>query len=172
MIKVHIACGDKYKTDWINTDINPNVKKDMFVDMTKALPFEDGSVDLIYSEHSIEHITAEEGRGFIRECWRVLKKGGVLRIATPDLQEIAQEYLSGNWIEAAWLREVPQGGIIECGAEFFNTAMRDWDHKFLYDSECLTSYIRDYGFGDVRRVEWDMQYETRIDSKLIIEGIK
>lgn len=171
LVKLHLACGIKYRDGWINVDMNRNVKADIYADLTKQLPFGDGSADLIYNEHFIEHISAYDGRGFIRECWRVLRPGGILRIATPDLQEIARDYLNGDWIKAAWLKEVPQGAIIETGAEYFNTAMRDWNHQFLYDHETLWSYLNDFGFK-AERVSWNPAFETRIDSKLIMKATK
>ena len=47
-------------------------------------PFEDNSIELIYTSHTIEHITDESVINFIKESQRILKKGGVLRITCPD----------------------------------------------------------------------------------------
>ena len=44
-------------------------------DMTKPLPFEDGTFDLIF--HPVSNCYVEEVEGIFRECWRVLKKGGI-----------------------------------------------------------------------------------------------
>tara|TARA_Y100000768_G_scaffold289138_1_gene223293 strand:+ start:10278 stop:11234 length:957 start_codon:yes stop_codon:yes gene_type:complete len=48
------------------------------------LPYDNNSVSLIYSGHTIEHL--EEGKAihFLSECARILKPGGVFRIAIPS----------------------------------------------------------------------------------------
>ena len=53
------------------------------IEMPK-FPFEDNSIELIYTSHTIEHITDESVINFIKESQRILKKGGVLRITCPD----------------------------------------------------------------------------------------
>ena len=45
-------------------------------DMTKRLPFEDESFDLIF--HPVSNCYVEEVKSIFKECYRVLKKGGVL----------------------------------------------------------------------------------------------
>lgn len=58
-----------------------------------TIPFDNDSVDNIYISHVIEHIETEHVVNLFRECYRVLKKGGVLRVACPDakfLFEVSQ----------------------------------------------------------------------------------
>jgi predicted SAM-dependent methyltransferase len=57
------------------------------------LPFPDGSAAAIYASHVLEHLYFEEGRQLIRESFRVLSGGGLLRIVVPDLNAIVREYL-------------------------------------------------------------------------------
>jgi predicted SAM-dependent methyltransferase len=50
-----------------------------------GLPFNDSTVEAIYSEHCFEHLDYEsEAKHFLRECLRCLKPQGVLRIVVPD----------------------------------------------------------------------------------------
>ena len=46
-------------------------------DLTKRLPFDDGSVDAVYSSHLFEHIYYSDAEAILQECHRVLKPGGV-----------------------------------------------------------------------------------------------
>jgi predicted SAM-dependent methyltransferase len=182
MIKIHLACGVKYKDGWHNVDINNGVKADeyadiMWVDFWGKIP--DNSVDFFYNEHFIEHENAPRGKWFLKQCYKKLKPGGVLRIATPDLREVAENYLSGNWKNEKWLTEVPQGEYIKTGAEYLNIGMRDWMHQFLYDQETLEKYMHESGFSQTNVLQLNQSsfkelqnLETREDSKLIIEGIK
>ncbi|MBQ5804425.1 MAG: class I SAM-dependent methyltransferase [Erysipelotrichaceae bacterium] len=49
-------------------------------DMTKRLPFEDGTFDLIF--HPVSNCYVEEVKPIWKECYRILKKGGILLSGT------------------------------------------------------------------------------------------
>src|SRR5665811_349830 len=96
-VKLHVGCGTKYFDGWINLDNNSdfNISKlEINHDMRLPLPFEEDSVDFIYNEHFLEHLTIEEGQQAIKDFMRVLKKGGVMRMAMPDLKETVDNYLN------------------------------------------------------------------------------
>ena len=61
---------------------------------SEGIPVRSQSVDLIYHSHLLEHLEQEEGEDLIQECFRVLKAGGILRVAVPDLERICRDYLS------------------------------------------------------------------------------
>lgn len=65
-------------------------------DIRKPLPSDSGSVDAIYSSHMIEHLTRDEGERFLRECYRVLRPGGNIRVVVPDLEGVVRKYLEGG----------------------------------------------------------------------------
>jgi predicted SAM-dependent methyltransferase len=67
-----------------------------------GLPFESNSVDIVYNEYFIEHLFSEEGTRVLCEFFRCLKVGGVLRIATPDLDYIIHKY-NTDWSDQDWL---------------------------------------------------------------------
>ncbi len=64
-----------------NMDAEPNYKN---ADLTKGIPFPDNSVDGIFSSHMIEHFDCFQAINFLKECFRSLKPGGVLRLSVPD----------------------------------------------------------------------------------------
>ena len=64
----------------------------MYLDATQTFPLPDCSFDYIFSEHMIEHVTYQNGKRMILECYRVLKPGGLLRISTPDLSFLVDLY--------------------------------------------------------------------------------
>lgn len=66
---------------WINIDSNPKCMPDKVRDLNKGLPFDDNSIDLIYSEHCLEHI--QDLKSLMEECYRVLKEGGIFRYIVP-----------------------------------------------------------------------------------------
>ena len=73
----------KSKEDFLKKRIEYNIRKD-------GLPFDDLTVDNIYISHVIEHIEDEFVFNFFAESYRVLKKGGVLRVACPDAEFLYQ----------------------------------------------------------------------------------
>jgi predicted SAM-dependent methyltransferase len=62
-------------------------------DLRKGIPAPDDSVDVVYHSQVLEHIDRDVAPRFLRECLRVLKPGGVLRVVVPDLERAARDYL-------------------------------------------------------------------------------
>lgn len=92
-VLVNIGCGRVWHPYWINLDHQPTSPEVRPFDIRKPLPFEDGSVDAVYASHVLEHLDREEGLGLLRECRRVLKPAGIVRIVVPDLEDLCRFYL-------------------------------------------------------------------------------
>jgi len=171
-VKLHIGYGKNLFPSWINIDIMRDV--DLRIDVRKGLLFEDNSVDFIYNEHFIEHLSADEAKSFFKECHRVLKPGGVLRIATPDLAYLIERYMV-DWFDQTWVRDYN----FKTACEMLNASFYKWGHKFLYDEETLRMYLEQSGFKDIRRCQLRQSrypelcgLETRPESRLILEAVK
>lgn len=82
MLKLHFGCGGVHLDGWFNFDVE--------VDVTKPLPFGNEYADRIFCEHLIEHLSSGEAWRFLNECYRILRKGGRIRIAVPSPVRIAQ----------------------------------------------------------------------------------
>jgi len=90
---LNLGCGQKYHKDWLNIDFVSNSEYVKAHNLLKGIPLKDESIDVVYHSHILEHFSKEDGYHFIRECFRVLNKDGIIRIAVPDLEIIAKEYL-------------------------------------------------------------------------------
>ena len=90
---LNIGCGATHHPDWVNLDMSPSDPAVLSVDISKGLPFPDGSVAVCYSSHLLEHLDSKAAGDLIDECMRVLGHGGVIRIVVPDLEGIAREYI-------------------------------------------------------------------------------
>jgi len=83
--KFQIGSGDNCLPGWLNTDLYP-INDMVFLDAIEPFPFKDNQFDFIYSEHMIEHIRFLDGHRMLKECFRILRKNGKIRIATPNLE--------------------------------------------------------------------------------------
>jgi SAM-dependent methyltransferase len=94
--KLHVGCGPMRLKGWINSDMEPDIANGViYLDVTEPLPFPDGSLQYVYSEHVLEHVTLETTFAHFVECYRALRPGGVIRIAMPDLQFLL-DYFKGK----------------------------------------------------------------------------
>ena len=175
---LNLGCGNDYKKGWVNidADLYKNIKKlDLKCDLSRDIPFEDNSVDYIFNEHFLEHLSAKEGLEFLKECRRVLKPGGVLRISMPDLENAVKMYFDSNWREKT--PASMYGFEVQTRAERINYSFRLWGHKWLYDREELERRLKEAGFQNIkfcrlRESEHAMlrNLETRRESTLIAEA--
>ena len=126
MLKVNLGCGTIALPDWDNLDISystwlsryPIFKKILYklglidevsfrtdwpscvkrYNVLKGLPYDDCTVDYIYTSHFLEHLTKEEATRVLKECYRVLKKCGIIRIVVPDLKLLAEKYVQNDHV--------------------------------------------------------------------------
>ena len=155
--KLQLGAGGNALDGWLSSDLFPR-PHEIFVDVTRPLPFPDRSFDYVFSEHQIEHILYPEGVFMLRECFRVLKPGGVVRIATPDLERIVGLYAAETTeVQQRYIRFVTDSFVPETsdyGACFVvNCDVRNWDHKFIYDFATLAQEMHRAGFVEVSRHE-------------------
>ncbi|HCA59066.1 MAG TPA: hypothetical protein DEP46_13920 [Blastocatellia bacterium] len=172
--RLNLGCGDNLLDGWANVDFggSPGVIEH---DLTKPIPLPSGSIQFIFTEHFIEHINREQAQAFLQDCFRLLKKGGVLRISTPNLRRIVDDYLKGpqpEWSDWEWSPET--------ACQMVNGAMRLWGHQFIYDHEELEILLKEAKFDRVERKGWgesdfsDLRgLETReYFDDVIVEAIK
>ena len=84
--KINLGCGLEKKEGFIGIDIR-NFGQEIIRDITKGLPFDDNSVDEIYSSHALEHIERKDIPFVWEEVYRVLKHGGIVTIIVPHVRE-------------------------------------------------------------------------------------
>lgn len=174
-MKLHLGCGGNRMSGWVNIDTGG---ADVNADLTKPWPFPDASARLMYTEHMLEHMTPTDGEACLREAFRVLKPGGVIRIALPSVSHLCKLVAEGRWKEQDWLTW-PQFSHVQTAAEMMNMVFRDWGHQWMYDEEELERRLRNAGFTDVttqfygHSVHDELKgLESRKDSLLITEATR
>lgn len=90
---VNIGCGQTFHPAWINLDIVPSAPEVQVLDIRRGLPFADRSCDVCYSSHVLEHLSPDQANFLLREVFRVLRSGGIVRLVVPDLEQIVRGYL-------------------------------------------------------------------------------
>ena len=89
---LNVGCGSKFHKDWVNVDMTSNSTDVIAANLLNGLPFPDESFDVVYHSQVLEHIPKEKAYNFIKECFRVLKPEGIIRVVVPDFENIVDEY--------------------------------------------------------------------------------
>jgi SAM-dependent methyltransferase len=90
---LNIGCGGHFHEAWTNIDLVSTQPSVRAYDLRKGLPYAEASFDACYTSHVLEHLAREHAEGSLREQFRVLKPGGVVRVVVPDLEDKAREYI-------------------------------------------------------------------------------
>ena len=91
-IKLNLGCYDRKIYGFVNVDVREDVEPDVVDDAFKLHKFEDNSVDLIYACHMLEHGDYKESEQALIRWREVLKPGGTLRLAVPDMEAHFEHY--------------------------------------------------------------------------------
>ena len=146
--QINYACGLNVMPAWTNTDffsaesfpngIVPEELKDKVyhVDLAGRHPFPDDQFEFAYCEDFIEHLDQKDMITFLFEARRCLKKGGVLRMSTPGLQEAMYRHYYGNEFE-------------DLENEHYQCYTR-WGHRCLYTHDSLRAISLACGFSRYR----------------------
>ncbi len=93
---LNLGCGARICSDprWVHVDFVSSHNGVIRHNLLEGIPFPDASFDVVYSSHVLEHFRREDGKCLVRECCRVIRSGGIVRVAVPDLEQICRLYLS------------------------------------------------------------------------------
>lgn len=95
---LNLGCGSAFSKDpeWTNIDISPHPGSADHVgqyQLALGIPYPEGSFNAVYHSHMLEHFPRAMVLPFLRECLRVLRPGGTLRVVVPDLESILRQYI-------------------------------------------------------------------------------
>lgn len=125
------------------------------LDVTEPLPFEDASIDWVYAEHLIEHVSLLDAINWLAEVRRILAPGGLLRITTPDLRGYAAGYLGED--EKFFARHRRRLAVMRVGppmpdrrAFMVNQIFYLYGHRWIYDHDELRYALTQAGYDPDR----------------------
>jgi len=204
-MKLNLGCGNQTPEGWINVDyalgarlvkqplfsiINKKIKlfnldwdKRIFIhDLRKRFPWKDNSIDIIYTSHTLEHLSREEGLHFLKNCFRVLRKDGLIRIIVPDLFAIVSKYINGitradEFVEKLQVQyDNPHDGRFKRKL----APLIRFPHKCMYDSKSLLLIMKKIGFEAESKKPFksvipditNIELPDRTEGAVIVEGKK
>jgi predicted SAM-dependent methyltransferase len=203
-MKLNLGCGSQVPDGWVNVDyalgarfmkvpffraFNKKVKlfnldwndKIYLHDLTKTFPWSDSSIDVIYTSHTLEHFSKIDGRKYLTECYRVLHKGGILRVVVPDLHYIVIEYIEGRLYADDFVEKL--GVLYESNNSKFKNRLSPFfkfPHKCMYDDSRLIEIFNEIGFQTSIKAAFDSDIDDirlvelagRTENSVIVEGRK
>jgi len=203
-MKLNLGCGSQVPDGWINVDyamgarltkipffrslnaklklFNLNWNENIYLhDLRKKFPWKDESIDVVYSSHTLEHLSRVDGENFLIECYRVLRTNGIIRIIVPDLRCCVISYLEG--------RVNAEDFVEHLGVLYGNSPNKikrrlspffEFPHKCMYDHPSLIEILNKIGFQTSARTAFDsdiediqtVELEGRTENSVIVEGRK
>lgn len=195
IIKINIGCGPHSRADWINLDWGilpflsrlprlikllikvhllpknysyPWLNTPRLYDCRKRLPFLDTSVDFIYTSHFLEHLPRYQTIMLLKECRRILRRGGILRVSVPDLKLVAEKYVKNDINFFINLVKSDNPGLnnitdlfvihfygfdIWSKPDFLRRVRNSFirGHLWMYDYDSLKEILESVGFTNIKR---------------------
>lgn len=154
--RLQLGSGANPYAGWLNTDVvnykhDPNV---VYMDATRRFPLPDAAFDSVFAEHMLEHVTYAQGQHVLRECFRVLRPGGRIRIATPSLDRLRDLYGERSDLQQRYIRWSVDTFQPHADAYLpgfvVNNMFWNFEHRFVYDGETLRHALTGAGFTDIR----------------------
>lgn len=140
-VKLHLGCYQKKLHGFVNVDIREDVKPDVVDNVFFLEKFKNESADLIYACHVLEHASFDEAEDAIIRWWEVLKPGGKLRIAVPDMEAVFEHYIYHKDLKTLQ-------------AFLWGSQKHPYDfHKAGWTFDTLSKHLKN-GFTDIKRYDW------------------
>lgn len=156
---------------WTNIDIIDlsawaahNGYKFSLADITKRLMQQDSSIALINCSHALEHLTRAQGLMFLRECNRILKDGGIIRIGVPDARTICDAYLNNRIMDYKEFNVGVENSKDSAEALY---EMLLSGHMTCYDADSVINVLREIGFVEVERMKFGKSKSKVVEQQVI-----
>jgi SAM-dependent methyltransferase len=150
-MKLHLGCGNKILDGFINIDVRPLEGVDIISDISKLDVIEDGTIELIYCSHVLEHFGRNSYKKVLQNWYKKLKPGGILRIAIPNFEVIVEHYNKNKDIN------------ILLGLLYGGQTYEENYHYCGWDFKSLSEDLLDVGFIKVNKYDWRQTEHSQID---------
>lgn len=151
-MKLHLGCGNRYIPGFVHIDVLELPHIDHCCDVSDLGFITDNSVKLIYGCHVIEHFNIKKASDVLKEWYRILTPGGIIRLSVPDFKTCAELYLAGK----ASLKQI-HGPLMGGQTYLYNF------HYSLFDEKKLTDLLTIIGFTNIHRWDWRNTEHATVD---------
>jgi predicted SAM-dependent methyltransferase len=160
---INLGAGTILPPEFINVDFFFERKIDFTCDLRYPLRIQNESVNGIFCEHTMEHVNYSDNVQLFKECYRILKPGGAIRIVLPDVQIFTKKYLEND---QEWFSTYEDLNLISSGDpkrinRRFATPMQaisfitqEYFHVSCWDEQTLTHFLKEAGFTNINRCDW------------------
>jgi predicted SAM-dependent methyltransferase len=183
-VKINLGSGGEPLAGWVNCDVV--WRAPTYLDATTSWPVPPSSVDFVYADNVIEHLTLERGRRVFAHAFTALRPGGVFRLATPDVEAVARQYLeNGELARLGMQRNREQGRDLVHPVQLIQQVFVGAQHYlgFCYDDASLSAEMQAVGFEARRQTAGqsdfpqlrDLEVRTHpaeVATELVVEGRK
>ncbi len=146
------VCGGRNPVapgEFLNCDIVPLPKVDLVFDVTKKFPFENGVIAEVFSAATLEHLRKPHVDHVLKEFYRVLQPGGIVRVSTPDVEAIARALLEGK----EDLQVINQYLF----GKYKSDNTEDYDlHRWMYPAKDMMNELAGLGFTEIQQLPMDL----------------
>jgi predicted SAM-dependent methyltransferase len=142
-LRLNLGCGTLRLDGWVNIDL-VGLPVDLAWSILTPFPFDDDSVDSIFHEHVLEHIPGYDGFVFLKNCHRVLKPGGIMRIVVPDASRYIASYFDPEHRFIRDFRGERPTAMLALQEEFYS-----FGHRAVYDHETVALFCKVIGFSKI-----------------------
>jgi GT2 family glycosyltransferase len=146
---VHIEIGAGQSRQWpeaVQVDLRPAPGIDVVADAT-CLPFVSKVARGVYCSHLLEHLSYADGLLFLRESYRIMKKGSRLEISCPDLSALCRIYVLTQDLEHRI------GDVDRLASTFYGNQDHLADfHRSGYDYDLLSHLLAKTEFSRITRL--------------------
>lgn len=206
---VNFGCGTYAPKEWLNFDVSPTLKIHRipvigkwitntlhkvdfpehvrYGDIVKGLPIPLNSCKAIFSSHVLEHLTLEDAKTALHNCYHLLQPNGTLRLLLPDLEKYILQYQEQRLTNTGAAHQFMQNTILGVDSK-----PKDWvgklaflfgnyRHLWMWDFHSLKAELEKLGFNNIKRCKIGdstdpmfalVEDPTRFVDELYIEAIK
>jgi len=150
-VKLHLGCGTKRLSGWVNIDLQQSQAVDVIDDATILSTVKEESADEIYASHILEHVSRDKLIPTLVLWCSKLRQGGRLRVAVPDFDSVCNVYLKNRSIEEVI-------GLVSGGREG-----RLDEHKIIFNFDYLKKCLIEAGFESISRYDWRKTEHSHVD---------
>lgn len=165
--RLHVGCGLTLLEGWCNVLYEPRQEygwprfhKGALIlnyNLLKPWPWPKDSVQFVAGAHFIEHIDLNHCLYFVKEAFKVLKSGGVIRLSCPDLETYARNYIEGNakFYENPYIKGACTFKAAVTPSQIFAAKAYDSGgaHKWFHDYSSLKFVLEQVGFMNILKLK-------------------